>query len=173
MTSDLTRSWGTYLVWQSNVRIGGPNWWPESKEMGWRFAISPRGYASAAFTEMDPYMQRFAKLEEVPYTTAKTETAAIAAEGTKSSNHLVNDIMPDFSALLVTQREPRAKLRVLRAGIAVLITGEMPAIQDPFGTSIRYRKDANSITIWSLGRDGKDQNGDGEYAPDISLAIPR
>jgi hypothetical protein len=173
MTSDMTRSGGSYLVWQSNVRIGDPYWWPESKEMGWRFAISPQAYASAAFTEMVSYMQRFAKLENVPYATAKTETAAIVAESKKSSNHLVSDILPDFSALLATQRVVRAKLRVLRAGIAVLTTSEMPVIRDPFGTNIRYRSDANSFTVWSLGRDGKDQNGDGEYTPDISLTIPR
>jgi hypothetical protein len=171
--SDMTISRGSYFVRESKIHFGGPDWWSESKQNGWRFAISPRGYASAAFTEMDPYLQRFAKLEDVPYAKAKTEAAAITAEGRKSSNALVNDDMPEFTGLLAVQREVRAKLRVLRAGITVLTTGEMPAMPDPFGTNLLYRKDANSITIWSLGRDGKDQNGDGEYAPDISLIIPR
>jgi hypothetical protein len=173
--SSVTMRQGSYFVRESKIPIGGREWWSDSKWKGWRFAISPRGYASAAFTELDPYLQRFAKLEDVPYAIARTEAAAITAESRKSSNALLNDddILPEFTRLLEVQREGRAKLRLLRAGITLLATGEMPAIPDPFGTNLLYRKDANSITIWSLGRDGKDQNGDGEYAPDISLTIPR
>jgi hypothetical protein len=171
--SSVTMSHGSYFVRESKIPIGGREWWSDSKWKGWRFAISPRGYASAAFTELEPYLQRFAKLEDVPYGIARTEAAAIMAEGQKSPNALVHDDIPEFTRLLEVQREVRAKLRLLRSGITVITTGEMPAMTDPFGTNLRYRKDADSITIWSLGRDGKDQNGDGEYTPDISLTIPR
>jgi hypothetical protein len=175
ITSDMTMNRGRYLLRTSSIKVGDPGWWSESRQMGWRFAISPRGYASAAFTEIDPYLQRFARLEDIPYATAITEATAIAAEGRKSSNFLVNDDMPNLPGVLAEQREVRAMLRVLRAGVDVSTTGDVPVLPDPFGTTILYRKDTHGVTVWSLGRDGKNQNGDGEffYGPDIALTIPR
>jgi hypothetical protein len=82
-----------------------------ARELDWRFTIAPRSYVLDAFEQMDPYLQRIANLEDLPYTEAKAQADQISAE--------------------------------------------------------------NQITIWSLGRDGIDQNGksDDTYQPDMVIEM--
>ncbi len=146
-----------------------------ARELDWRFTIAPRSYVLDAFEQMDPYLQRIARLEDLPYAQAKAQADQISAENHKSSNHFFREEDPNrVPRLLADQREPRALLRLVRAAIAVRMTGELPVIPDPFGTSLHSRRNANSITIWSLGRDGIDQNGksDDTYQPDMVIEAP-
>jgi hypothetical protein len=174
MASKVVTGAGLRLIAKSNRRLGDAYWWSDSKELGWRFSISPRGYAIDAFFQIDPYLQRIAKLEDLPYATAKAEAEAMTAEAKKSTNEYVRDALPDFSRVIDARREVRALLRLVRAATALLLTGEVPMMSDPFGTNLLSRRNAHSITIWSLGRDGTNQNGRDDYGqPDIAIEIPR
>jgi hypothetical protein len=66
-----------------------------------------------------------------------------------------------------------AHLRLLRAATAVLATGEMPAIADPFGENLRFKREGNESKIWSIGSDGVDQNGTGNWEgrPDVVIEL--
>jgi hypothetical protein len=159
-------SWRDRRNWL--VGLGG------ARELDWRFTIAPKTYVLDAFEQMDPYLQRIANLEDLPYTQAKAQADQISEENRKSSNYFFREQDPKrVSKLLAVQREPRALLRLVRAAIAVRTTGNMPVIPDPFGTTLHSRRNSNRITIWSLGRDGIDQNGksDDTYQPDMVIEV--
>jgi hypothetical protein len=56
-----------------------------------------------------------------------------------------------------------------------LATGEMPNLADPFGDKLLYNQEGGKPKIWSIGSDGTNQNGVGNWQgrPDMVLEISR
>lgn len=56
-------------------------------------------------------------------------------------------------------------------------TGEIPAHDDPYGDKIRTSIEGNRLKLWSVGGDGIDNGGDGEWrgwrGKDIVLEVER
>ena len=56
------------------------------------------------------------------------------------------------------------------------LTGNVPDLEDPFGDTLRHAPSEDRLRIWSLGRDGQDNGGEGEWIPiepEIVIEIPR
>ena len=52
-----------------------------------------------------------------------------------------------------------ARLRMLRAAIGYRLDGQVPALPDPFGTTLRSASNESGLRIWSVGRNGRDEAG--------------
>lgn len=157
------------------VSAGG-KWSDRIKEGGMRFALHPRRMMTEAFEEKESYAQRAEKFDHMDFAAAKKDADAINAEAQASTNALVQMSMPDLSRILVVHREALARLRLLRAGTILLATGEMPTLADPFGDHLFYKQEGAKAKIWSIGRDGKNNNGAGTWnlgQPDMLFELSK
>lgn len=139
----------------------------------WRFTIYPQPTMLNAFQTRDALLKRMQTLDHMNFASARKEADAISAEGESSPNTLVRVAMPSMSKTIVAHREALARLRLVRAGTEFLSTGKMPALADPFGDKLFYKQEAGKSRLWSIGRDGINQNGNGKWEaqPDIVLEI--
>ena len=154
--------------------LTGP-WWGLAKEGGWRYGFSAKAVAADAFEVRDAQMQRAQKIDAMQFTSANKEARAIEAEVEASENPVLRMSTPSLTKIYLAHRDVLVHLRLLRAGVAALAQGEVQQIPDPFGENLLHDRDAHTLRIWSIGRDGKNQNGQGSWAPsqpDIVLEIP-
>jgi hypothetical protein len=147
-----------------------------AKQGGWRYAAFPQTTILEAFEQSEAFIQRFEKVDPTNYAAAKREldAASLATQG--SPNPIVRDFVPDMSRIMVARLEALATLRLVRAGTLLRATGKVPALADPFGTNLLFKQEGPNLKIWSIGPDGKDDNGSGEWGvfrPDMVLKIPR
>ncbi len=74
-------------------------------------------------------------------------------------------------------RERRAQLRLLRTAAHFRATGELLALDDPYGDKIRASVTETRLKLWSVGCDGVDDGGtgswDGRKGKDIVLEVDR
>jgi hypothetical protein len=133
-----------------------------------------RSKLADAYEEKEGYLRRIEKLDQLTFADAKKEAQAIDAAAQKSFNSLVRMQSADVSKILDVHREVIAMIRLVRTAAIFHASGEIPAIADPFGDKLRFKRENGKTKIWSLGRDGTDQNGSGtweESSPDIVLEI--
>jgi hypothetical protein len=152
----------------------GPlEWLDLRKQWGWRFALTPGPSMLEAIEESDTFLHRAEEVEQMNFAEAKKRLDQFSAEAAASSGARGRLPEPDLLKSLVSQRETLAHLRLLRAATAVLATGEMPAIADPFGENLRFKREGNESKIWSIGSDGVDQNGTGNWEgrPDVVIEL--
>jgi tetratricopeptide (TPR) repeat protein len=154
--------------------VGGKEWLGLIKN-DWGMLFFPRSRLANAFEEKESLLRRIEKLEPMSFDDAKKEANAIDASARTSSNFLVRRESPEISRILDVRREMIAMLRVVRAAAIFRATGQVPSIPDPLGDKLLFKKENGKTKIWSLGRDGKNQNGSGaweEFRPDIVIEIP-
>jgi hypothetical protein len=158
-----------------DAAVGG--WLSLAREGGWRYGSSTRQMALDAFEQWDLYATRSHNIDKLPFDAATKEAQAITNEVEASMNPLVRMFVPNLSKAMMTHREALARLRLLRAATIILATGEMPELGDPFGKNLSFEKDGDKFKIWSNGRDGVNQNGQGSWSqtagPDIVLEIAK
>jgi len=74
-------------------------------------------------------------------------------------------------------RERLAQLRMLRAAATFRFSGEAPVFDDPYGDKIRSSMTEKHLKLWSVGGDGVDDGGSGEWdagkGKDIVLEVER
>jgi hypothetical protein len=152
--------------------------WKLLSTSGWSYGFSVKRMAAEAVDEREGYMRRAQNFDRLPFVELATEASSIDAEVASSRNTLTRQSMPDLFKSAVSHREALTHLRLLRAGATFLATGEVPLLADPFGVTLSHSIEGGKVKIWSLGRDGKNQNGLGDWNPgagvgDILLEIPR
>jgi hypothetical protein len=157
----------------ATLKISGEGMRSRAQFGDWRFTIYPQPTMLNAFETKDALLKRMQTLDHMKFAAARKEADAISAEGEASPNTLVRAAMPGMSRMIVAHREPLARLRLVRAGTEFLSTGKMPVLADPFGDKLFYKQEGNKSRIWSIGRDGINQNGSGKWEaqPDIVLEI--
>jgi hypothetical protein len=147
---------------------GSLEWLDLSKQWGWRFAVTPGPSMLEAIEEKETFFHRAEEIEQMNFAEAKKRIEQVSAEVTSS-----HQPVPDLFRSLVSQRETLAHLRLLRAATALIATGEMPVIADPFGENLLFKREGNESKIWSVGSDGVDQRGTGNWEgrPDILIEL--
>jgi hypothetical protein len=153
----------------------GDDPWLRFKEAGLGFALNPRIMVTRAVEERDAYIKRSANFDQMNFAAAKKEADAISSEAEASPNTLIRYTVPNLSKTLLTHRDTLAHLRLLRAGTSFLATQEMPPLADPFGGKLLHKQESGKTKIWSVGRNGTNQNGAGNWEgkPDIVFEIPK
>jgi len=60
-------------------------------------------------------------------------------------------------------RELRTELRLLQAAARWRATGQALDLADPFGDKLLHDEKDGTFRVWSVGPDGVDDHGDGEW----------
>jgi hypothetical protein len=173
-------------VFQWTEEMSSRQWLKSMVEGGWRYGLSSRELADDYVQHSLNIMERTGKLEEMDYAAAMKEAGAVDALAAASKNPLIRDaffiVTPahrGVSKMMMFHREVLAKLRLLRAAAVWAATGSVPKIADPLGADLRWTEEDGKLRLWSVGGDGKDDEGQGEWYPnrpnpknDIVLELP-
>jgi hypothetical protein len=154
--------------------LGNAEWRGFVKHGNWRLAVSPTGTGFQSIEEKDGYLRRFEKLENVDFATAKKEVAAIDRDVSSSKNELIRIAMPNATRVLTGHHYALTRLLLLQAAAGFLATGQTPTLRDPFGDKLLSEQNGGKAKFWSLGRDGTNQNGRGDWVggePDLVFEI--
>jgi hypothetical protein len=165
---------GMWVLLQSSGEYEG--WQARAKQGGWRYAAFPQKTILDAFEQSEAFIQRFEKVDPTNYAAAKREMDAVSLETQNSPNPIVRETVPNLSRVMVARLEALTALRLVRAGALFRATGKMPSLKDPFGADLFFKQDAGGSKVWSIGSDGRNDNGSGEWGlfrPDVVLEIPR
>jgi hypothetical protein len=173
--SNETMALGIYLV---KAADGGPlsmEWRETVKIGGMRFAMASQSLMREAYEIEEGFLKRSVKLDELPFAAVRKETDAISAETRVSSNSVVQFITPNLLNMSVSRRKALTQLRLVRTGAAFVSTGTIPVLDDPFGDKLLHKQDGRTLKVWSIGTDGKNNNGTETKpgGPDIVFEISK
>lgn len=164
------------------VEKGGLSWEAMGKTSfgvgltGWRFGFSMDSMGVNAMDLLDQAMRAGAEAEGKDWAEAERVAADSNARVSGSGNPVAQMIIPGLLQSGRAVRERRAHVRLLRAA-AMWKAGEpVPELEDPFGTKLLHSVTGGRLKVWSVGRDGVDSGGKGEWRPnghDIVLEVER
>ena len=144
----------------------------------WRYGFSVRLMSARTFESWDHWLGRAQEADRFAWPQAQQEFKRLRQEidHTVFEGHhqdLTSPFLEDGSA----GRTLRAHLRLLRAAVHYRRTGEVLELDDPFGTKLLHREGGGRLRVWSVGIDGVDQHGKGNWdsrvIEDIVLEVPR
>lgn len=147
---------------------------PPEARAGWRHAFSQKLLMIDAYLEADLLAARLRATESASWTEEKGALKRFVDDRKAERSPWVS-----FFAMGVTNgravRVRRAQLRLVRAGAHFVATGNMLELPDPFGTTIHHRVEPDRLRVWSVGENGKDDGGKGDFngkVDDLILDIP-
>jgi len=108
-------------------------------------------------------MAAAAKAETLSWAEAQKELQRIETEATKTWNPISRIASPSMIKSGSIGRQRRAQLRLLRIAIHLKATGKLLDLDDPFGAKMRTEEKDGRVRIWSVGKDGVDGGGIGDW----------
>jgi hypothetical protein len=118
-----------------------------------------------AFGRLQEAFDQYARVSEGSWSDCLTEGKRIEAETQKSWNPLLKMVVPAQTSSERMVRERLAQLRLLRLATRYRRTGELLDLADPFGAKLKSAKGGDGMKLWSVGADGVDNGGAGEWRP--------
>lgn len=122
-----------------------------------------RLYLANGIDELNERIERVAKADALSWPEARKVYESVAADTEKSSNVISRIATPDLSKVAMNCRERRAQLRLLRMAVQSLASKQVPDLDDPFGAKLRSTKTGDAVKFWSVGSDGADDGGSGQW----------
>lgn len=125
--------------------------------------LSARAVSADAFHEIEGFMRRAEKWDDLPFSIAHKEAIQITEELRSSPNPLTRQNVANIDYVMPPHRESLAHLRLVRAAAIYRITGNVPELDDPLGDKLLHKADNGTVKIWSIGRNQKDDGGLGTW----------
>ena len=136
--------------------------------VAWRYGFSQRLMFVDAVEAHRDLLRRMAETSTLPWGELACARREIDASTEASKNPLVRIMVPGLTSSERAGRERRAQLRLLRR-----YHGEAGPLDDPFGAQLL----SDGAKVWSVGPDGVDDAGKGDWRPpktgDIVLELPK
>lgn len=107
----------------------------------------------------------------LPWAGILRRTDEIEEEFQSSPNPLLSSPLHNLGYELAHVRGHLARLRILRAATTYRLTGAIPELPDPFGTTLKHRAAKGVLRIWSIGHNGKGKDPEQGAPEEIELAI--
>ena len=129
-----------------------------------------------AVEKMADAMEATAGTESLSWAEAQNEIRRIETEAQNSWNPIAKMAIPSLSGSGRLGRQRLAHLRILRVAVHAAAAGRILDLDDPFGAKLRTEESAGKLKIWSVGADGVDDGGAGDWktcVKDILLEIKR
>lgn len=145
----------------------------------WRFGFSDRLMVADALAEGSDWLRACDPLRSAPWGEVQLAQREFEERSKSSPNPVVRSHVRWAGNWWPITRIARARLRLLRMAAVHKATGEFLELEDPFGGTLRHAEIGCRYKLWSVGRDGKDDGGDGAWKPgstlikDIVLEIER
>ena len=150
-------------------RFAQNEWVSNSKDlwsMRLRFCFSSRLMEADAYEQICGWHDRWASAEVGPWLERKALWGQIAREVASPKHEFAQANMIPLLTLAGTLAKCRAHLRLLRVATHFLATHKVLAdIGDPFGAKIHSQSKEGKLRLWSVGVDGFDHNGSGQWEP--------
>ena len=124
-----------------------------------------------AFGRLQEAFDRYAKVSEGSWADCLTEGKRVEAEIQKSWNPVLKIAVPAQTSSERMVRERLAQLRLLRLATRYRRTGELLDLGDPFDAKLKSAKSGDGMKLWSVGADGVDNGGTGEWKPKAGADI--
>jgi len=129
----------------------------------WRFGFSPRIAEADAFTELRAAAREFSGLSRRPWSDARRISNELETRIRGNRNPLVPRLFQWNVVNIESDRELRTNLQMLRAAAQFRATGKPPIVADPYGETLRTELQEGRLKIWSVGPDGVDDGGSGDW----------
>jgi hypothetical protein len=113
-----------------------------------------------AFDRVVGMMEGAATAETLSWKELEARRVALEQEARSGWNPLIRNLLPGLGGTNRVTRHRLVQLRTLRMAIHHKVAGELVELDDPFGAKL---KTAGALKIWSVGPDGKDDGGDGNW----------
>jgi len=121
-------------------------------------------------------MAAAAKAETLSWAEAQKELKRIETEASKAWNPISKIASSSMLQSGSIARQRRAQLRALRIGVHLKATGKTLDLDDPFGAKMRSEEKDGTVRIWSVGKDGVDDGGIGDWkseSKDVVLELKK
>jgi hypothetical protein len=152
-------------------RMSAPD--PERIRPTWRQMFSRKLLQATAFLLIERWSARLAN-DDAPYADELRAWDEFRAEA--AANPLAAVLLQGLTPH-VAQRGRLAELRLVRAIAHYRATGEVLPLDDPFGTKLHHAITGGKLKVWSVGKNGVDDGGIGEWSSsrgkDIVLEVDR
>src|SRR6185503_7532167 len=143
----------------------------------WRFGFSRALAEADAFDELRQLARQFAGISRQPWSEANRVAHELEERIHRGPNPLTDRLIQWSANNFQMDRELRTQLQLIRIAVRFRATGEVVALDDPFGTNLRTQRDGDRLKLWSVGPDGVDDGGSGEWkrkaGKDIVLEVSR
>jgi len=137
----------------------------------WRYAFSARLTLASAYDQIRSLLESAAGSDDLTWAEVRKLLGELEQEAKKSRNPVVRIALPGILRNERLFRERRAQLRLLRAAAGWRATGTCPELEDPFGTKLLHDEKDGLLRVWSVGSDGTDHHGTGDWKPDAGKDI--
>jgi len=149
---------------------------PVTIKASWRQAFSSRLLQADAFFRLEDWSRRLAKAEQWSYAEERRVLDEITAEAAPNPLAMFFNRVP--GNLSATRRCCLAQLRLVRAAARYRATGVVLQLDDPFASTLRHSLTGSRLKVWSVGKDGVDDGGQGDWGhpyqtKDIVLEVER
>jgi hypothetical protein len=124
-----------------------------------------------AFDRLQEAFDRYAKVSEGSWADCLGEGNRIEVEIQKSWNPILKIAVPAQTSSERMVRERLSQLRLLRLATRYRRTGELLDLDDPFGAKLKSAASDAGVKFWSVGADGVDNGGAGEWKPKAGADI--
>lgn len=146
----------------------------------WKYGFHYRLMAADAFFRSRDLAKAAVPAVTLPWPEAEALRRSLLEQMAQDPNPLVQARSRFGGVLwaLPSARAAQAQLRLLRVGIPFKLHGEVMELQDPFAAGpLRHQVQGNSLKVWSLGRNGVDDLGQGGFRrtnlKDVTLDVVR
>jgi hypothetical protein len=116
-------------------------------------------------------LDKSAQASDQSWSASRAADQEIAASARSSWNPIARITVPSLLSSQSIVRERHAQLRLLRAAVHWKRTGELLDLDDPLGAKLKSAKTGEGMRFWSVGADGLDHSGSGEWRPKAGADI--
>jgi len=103
------------------------------------------------------------KADALSWSESQKELQRIETTSKKAWNPISSIAAPSMVRSSSIGRQRRAQLRTLRIAVHWAATGKLLDLDDPFGAKIRTEEKDGKLRTWSVGKDGADDGGAGDW----------
>jgi hypothetical protein len=144
------------VVDQSIPGMRPVSWWEKR-----RFLFSSRALAADAVDFSTKWAESFKGLDDASWKKTQALYDAYLEEARGSGNPIVADECQSLNTDPL--RFPRTQLRMMKLAAQFRLSGRVEEAADPFGDKLRFEIRGSHLKVWSVGLDGKDDEGVGEW----------
>ena len=146
----------------------------------WRHGFSARKMIADSLAANEKLMERKITIGNGPWLESIRENEKLVKELSDDRNPLFHWLTgTGIQSIQGSSRYRLAQVRMLRAAARYRRDGTRLELDDPFGAKLRHEVSGSTFKIWSMGRDGFNQQGTGDWndggtaARDIVLEVEK
>ncbi len=135
-------------------------------QTNWRYGFSRRLTCATAFLWLDSWIQRLSDVDQLPWRDVRSLQTEFVRDLKSFPNGVARrlgsfwGVAPDLGYGI---RIALTRQRLLGMVSTGLLSGSFPELPDPFGEKLQAAKTEKGFRVWSVGSDGIDKGGVGEW----------